>query len=192
MIEKDNDGWEEVTDPHELKIIGGVKAVDKAAEAARRNAATAANGQAPLETANNRDKANAALALIDRVEPALNRVSHLQKTNLGRTGVAGLLEYAPFVPSNQEYDAAASLLTALVRPAMRSPGEGSMSDFESKLAVQPLPDRYNTDRYNNEAINGLRTFLDTSRKLYRAQAGLPKPPPSTAARSRGWKIERVK
>ena len=192
MIGADNDGWEDVTDPAVLKAAGGVKAVEKGAEQARRAAAAAQNGQAPLETANNRDKAAAALALIDRVQPTLARVRHLQKTNLGRSGVAGLIEYAPFVPANQEYDAAASMLKALARPAMRTPGEGSMSDFESKLAVQPLPDRYNTDSYNNEAINGLQAFLDTSRRQYSAQAGLPKPPPSKAAKSRGWKIERVR
>ena len=147
-----------------------------------------AGGQ--FETSRARDQARASLALIERLQPALDRVRHLQKTTLGKTGLAGLAEYNPVSQENQEYDSAASQLLALARPATRSPGEGAMSDFESKLAVAPLPNRWKMDAYNNESIAGLQRLIDTSKQLYGSQLGLPAAPPKRPAGSSGWKITR--
>lgn len=150
-----------------------------------------AGGQ--LETASARDKARSAMILIDRLQPQIDRVRKLQKSALGRSGLAGLAEYNPFSGENQQYDSAVSGLTSLARPATRTAGEGAMSDFESKLATATLPNRWKRDEYNNEAINGLQRLVDTSRRLYSQQLGLPAAPPSNPKPSgapSGWKITK--
>lgn len=181
MIDQNNDGWEDVTDAVEMKALVGVKGVRDNAKSSPQAAGLPASpmgGGGPLETASNRDKARAALALIERVEPQLKRVRQLQRSALGGKGLAGLAEYNPFSTGNQEYDAAVAGLTSLVRPATRTPGEGAMSDFESKLAVATLPNRWKRDAYNEEALNGLQRLIDSSRQLYSRQLGLPQSPPT--------------
>lgn len=154
-------------------------------------AAAQAGGQ--LETATARDKARSAMILIDRLQPQIDRVRKLQRTALGRSGLAGLAEYNPFSGQNQEYDSAVAQLTSLARPATRTAGEGAMSDFESKLATATLPNRWKRDAYNNEAIDGLDRLVTTSRKLYSQQLGLPAAPPSKpkpGGLPSGWKITK--
>ncbi|MET3712624.1 hypothetical protein ABIC65_003342 [Sphingomonas trueperi] len=150
-----------------------------------------------LETAKSRDDARKALAVIGRVSPILDRVEQLQRSAMSGRGLAGLKEYLPFRQENQQYDAATAMLKTAVRPVTRTPGEGATSDFESKLATQIVPNRWNFDGTNEEAIRGLRTFLNTSRDQYTKQLGgtLPKPPPgrpSAAAQPAGWTITRKK
>lgn len=150
-----------------------------------------------LETAKSRDDARKALAVIGRVSPILDRVESLQRTAMKGKGLAGLKEYLPFRPENNQYDAAAAMLKTAVRPVTRTPGEGATSDFESKLATQIVPNRWNFDATNEEAIRGLRTFLNTSRDQYTKQLGgaLPKAPPrppTAPAQAGGWSITRKK
>jgi hypothetical protein len=147
----------------------------------------AADAGGQLETATARDKARSAMILIDRLQPQLDRVRKLQKSALGRSGLAGLAEYNPFSGQNQQYDSAVAQLTSLARPATRTAGEGAMSDFESKLATATLPDRWKRDQYNNEAIDGLDRLVSTSRQLYSKQLGLPSAPP---ARNNGDALRR--
>jgi hypothetical protein len=198
----DDDGWEEVTDPAELKAVGGASAVKRMQEARARapglsgSPADAVGGT--LETAPARDKARGVLLTIQRLQPAIDDVRRLQRSALGAKGLAGLAEYNPFSSSNQEYDAAVAALTALVRPATRQAGEGAMSDFESKLAVATLPSRWRRDSYNDRAMHDLQRLVDTSRDLYGRQLGLaapapralPAPPP--AARSRPGGAQALK
>jgi hypothetical protein len=151
-----------------------------------------------LETASARDKARSALVTIERLQPALDRVRKLQKATLGRSGMAAIGEFNPFDADNQEYDAAVAILRALTRPATRTTGEGSMSDFDAKMATAILPDRWQRDKYNNEAIGGLQRLVDNTKSLYAGQLGLPAPPPRlrkaptgrTGGLPPGWKITR--
>ena len=133
-----------------------------------------------LETASARDKARAGMATIARIEPALARVKQLQTRTQSASGLAGLAEYNPFSSDNQQYDAAVNDLKNLVRPATRTVGEGSMSDFESKMATAIIPDRWRRDAYNNEALSGLDRIVSSAKQAYRSQLGLPSAPPSTA------------
>lgn len=136
-----------------------------------------------LEMGVNRDKARSAVDQIDRITPQLDRVEKLYNSTLkGNTVLHALGEYLP-TPSNSAFDAAAGELQKLMRPATRTPGEGSMSDFESKLALQSLPDRWSTDAYNEESIRGLRQFLSSNRQSYAKRLGLPTPPPQSALRA---------
>jgi hypothetical protein len=140
------------------------------------------SGGGALETAKARDTARAGMTTIERLVPALARVRKLQGKTLGASGLQALGEFNPFDDDNQQYDAAVSTLTALARPATRTPGEGSMSDFESKMAKAILPDRWKRDKYNNEALDGLDNIVSTSRRSFAEQLGLPQPPPTKKGR----------
>ncbi|MBB3693011.1 hypothetical protein [Sphingomonas sp. BK580] len=154
-------------------------------------AASADSGGA-LETSKGRDDARKAIKTIELLQPQIARVRELQRKTLGATGLRALGEFNPFSEDNQQYDSAVAQLTSVARPATRTPGEGSMSDFETKLATATLPNRWKRDKYNEEALNGLQRLVDTSRTLYSRQLGLPVAPPSTPkpASSAGWKITR--
>lgn len=147
-------------------------------------AAAATESAQALETSKARDSARAAMSTIDRIAPSLARVRKLQNTTMAPSGLQGAAEFNPWSSKNQEYDAAVANLTALVRPATRTPGEGSMSDFESKMAKAILPDRWKRDSYNNEALDGLDRLVATGRETFRTQLGLPQAPPSSGSGQR--------
>lgn len=152
--------------------------------------AQASNPQ-QLELSSSRDKARAAMTLIDRVQPQLDRVKHLYAANMRGAGpLKSLREYLPS-QSNAQFDGAVGALQTLVRPATRTQGEGDMSNFESKLALQMIPNRYNFDAKNEESLQSLQTFLDTNRASYSKQLGLPTPPPRKrkAPPKGAWAIE---
>nr|WP_087573332.1 hypothetical protein [Sphingomonas sp. CDS-1] len=147
-----------------------------------------------FESPKSRDGARAALDQIDRIQPQLDRVRALYNENLKGSGpLKSVMEYLPS-QDNARFDNAVAGLRTLVRPAQRTPGEGSMSDFESKLAIQNLPDRYSFDGANDEALNNLQTFLDTNRASYSRRLGLPPAPPSVRRKpsGNGWTIRKVK
>lgn len=150
--------------------------------------------QDTMETAANRDKARAAMDLINRVQPQLDRVRSLYNSNLKGAGL--FKSVREILPSqrNAQFDRAADQLATLVRPANHTPGEGAMSDFESRLALRSVPDRWSFDGSNEEALSGLQTFLDTSRADYGKRMGLPTPPPrpKKARTNDGWSIEEVR
>lgn len=133
-----------------------------------------------LETAKDRDGARSAMDLIGRIQPQLDRVRDLYNRNLKGAGpMQSLREYLPG-QANSQFDSAAAELQKLIRPASRTPGEGSMSDFESKLALQATPNRYSFDGSNEESLAGMQRFLDTSKASYSKRLGLPTPPPAKA------------
>lgn len=154
---------------------------------------TPKTGQA-FEGSKSRDGARSALDQIDRIQPQVDRVRALYGQNL--RGAGPLKSIGEYLPSqdNARFDNAVAGLRTLVRPAQRTPGEGAMSDFESKLAIQNLPDRWSFDGANEEALDNLQTFLDTSRASYSKRLGLPTPPPSVTrkAAAKGWAIRKVK
>jgi len=188
MNTPDNDGWEDVNDPQTLKALVGAKGVQQAARAQAGASAT----PFALETASARDKARAGMTSMDRLQPVLSRVRQLFDETQSRGGVAGLREYIPLLPDNQRFDNAVSQLSALARTATRQPGEGPTSDFDAKVALAPLPNRWRTDAYNREALDGLQRLIDTSRASTSAQLGLPKAPPRKPAAhaASGWTIKR--
>lgn len=145
-----------------------------------------------FETSKSRDGARAALDQIERIQPQLDRVRSLYDRNLRGAGpLKSAMEYLPS-QENSRFDNAVAGLRTLVRPAQRTPGEGAMSDFESKLAIQNLPDRKSFDGANEEAMNNLQTFLDTNRSALSRRLGLPTPPPSVRKAASGWKVTREK
>ncbi|MGK6323469.1 hypothetical protein ACMGDM_10295 [Sphingomonas sp. DT-51] len=197
MNASDNDGWEDVTDVRAIKAIAGTKGVAAAAKAqpvvkGADEAAKSVGGL--LETPTRRDMARGSLLLINRLQPALDEVRRLQKKTLGATGITAVGEYNPFSSANQEYDAAVAGLTALARPATRTTGEGSMSDFESRLAVAALPNRWKRDAANIKNLDGLQALIDTHRDFYSRQLGLgpaqPRQLPQAPPSARGKPTQR--
>lgn len=140
-----------------------------------------------LETAKARDDARKSMDLLLKVEPQLKRVRELYgKTLKGAGPLKSIREYLPG-QDNAAFDNAVATLTTLSRPTMRTPGEGSMSDFESKMAVAPMPGRYKFDGANEESLTGLQRLIDESRPIYAKRLGLPTPPPRGTS-SDGWSI----
>lgn len=150
----------------------------------------AAASSQTYETEKSRDGARSALDQIERIQPQLDRVRALYNSNLRGSGpLKSAMEYLPS-QDNSRFDNAVAGLRTLVRPAQRTPGEGAMSDFESKLAIQNLPDRKSFDGANEEALGNLQTFLDTNRAAISRRLGLPIPPPSVRKANNGWKVTR--
>ncbi len=150
------------------------------------------NPQDTFETAKSRDDARKAMDLINRIQPSLDRVKSLYGQNLKGSGpLQSIREYIPS-QKNAQFDAAVSMLRTLVRPATRTTGEGAMSDFESKLALQGVPDRWSFDGSNEESIRNLQTFLESSRSEYGKRIGLPSAPPRRPqSKTQGWSIEEA-
>lgn len=187
-----NDGWETVTDPGEMHAYAAATLPAAPGRKKTSTVSTAPANPDMLETSKDRDTARSAMDLIGRIEPQLNRVRDLYNRNLKGAGpVTSLMEYLPS-QANSQFDTAAAELQKLVRPATRTPGEGSMSDFESKLAMNATPNRYNFDASNEEAINGLQRFLDSNKAAYAKRLGLPAPPPEArkVSQPREFTIDR--
>lgn len=142
-----------------------------------------------LETKSKRDEARKAMDLIGRVQPQLDRVRTLYDQNLKGSGpLQSLKEYLPS-QRNSQFDNAVAMLRTLVRPATRTPGEGSMSDFESKLALQALPDRWSFDGSNEESLTGLQTFLESAKADYSKRLGLPQAPPKRSSAPKAIRLD---
>lgn len=62
-------------------------------------------------------------------------------------------------PESSQYDKATTLLTSLIRNVTRTPNEGAMSDYESKLAAATPPQRSDTPAARRQAIDDLRALL---------------------------------
>jgi hypothetical protein len=60
----------------------------------------------------------------------------------------------------KRYDAAVSLLQQFVRKLTRTPGEGSMSDWEGKLAMLANPSRNDYESVTQDKIDQLSTLVD--------------------------------
>ena len=145
-----------------------------------------------MELPKSRDNARKELDMLNRLAPQIDRAWDVYEKQLKGAGtIKSLREYLPS-QGNAEVDRAFGQLRTLVRPATRTPGEGSTSDFESKLALQSTPDRYSFDASNEEAFKGLRRFVDVGRANATKRLGLPTPPPGVGrkAPAREYTIDR--
>lgn len=116
-------------------------------------------------------------ATLDRVDALGNA---MQKDGSYARGYVGGLAPGQLVGGKAaEFDKSAALLAAQIRTLIRTAGEGSMSDFESRLALLPLPSRQDSDEGRAEAIRGLRTLLKEvegrSKRLLAPPTASPRP-----------------
>jgi hypothetical protein len=74
------------------------------------------------------------------------------------------------IPSEdgKRYDAAVSLLQQFVRKLTRTPGEGSMSDWEGKLAMLANPSRNDYESVTQDKIDQLGSLVDQITQGYTA------------------------
>ena len=75
-----------------------------------------------------------------------------------------------FLPTveGKRFDAAVALLKGMARKLTRTPGEGAMSDYESKLAELANPSRGEYEQVTADQIQQLRALVETTRQGYEA------------------------
>lgn len=83
-------------------------------------------------------------------------------------------------PESARYDKAIASLTAQIRQLTRTPGEGAMSDYESRLAAAIPPARSDNSAAREEAMAGIRDLIATTRAGYEELVG--EEPAQTPAR----------
>lgn len=168
MIDNDNDGWEDVSDPREVKALLGVKGVrDMAKPAAAGLPKAPMSGTAPLDlsTPTTPPKGQSAQAAYTKVGAARAMLQQLAKVHgmydktMGKGGLAGMREFNPFDRDNQQFDGAVAAIPLLARQAFRVAGSGSDSDRELKLITDALPNRWSFDASNKERFNSLDSVL---------------------------------
>jgi hypothetical protein len=104
---------------------------------------------------------------LQALEQQLNRV---EQTFGGLRGTysAGLGGNLLPTEEGRRFDAAVSLLKGQVRKLTRTPGEGAMSDYESKLAELANPSRGEYENVTADQIEQLRALVQTTRQGYEA------------------------
>ncbi len=110
---------------------------------------------------------------VNRVEKAMQAVE-----SAGWTGWVGGMVPGRFDAESNTFDKAVRQLAPLIRQLTRVPGEGAMSDYESKLAEMTLPSRTDTPEGRREALNGIRALINEMRAGY--QEVLGGAPPSSS------------
>jgi hypothetical protein len=221
MIDNDNDGWEDVADPREVKALLGVKGVRDMAKTSGLPKAPpggARSGPLDLDTPVKPPTGAAAQAAYTKVGAAramlqqLNKVRGMYDKNFAAGGMAGAKEFNPFSTTNQEFDGAVSAIPLLARQAFRVSGSGSDSDRELKLITDALPNRWSFDASNKERFKTLDSVLRgfvtnygglagyspeqikglAAQNTYGQRRQLPKAPPRAPVSSDGWTITRKK
>lgn len=212
-MQNNQDGWETVSDPREVKKVLGVKGVQGLQKQAQQQGAPQGETDQPVRP----PQGQAAQGAYTKVAAArtmlqqLNHVRSLYDKNMSATGLAGLNEFNPVRRENQEFDGAVSAIPLLARQAFRVQGSGADSDRELKLITDALPSRWSFDSTNQERFKTLdrvlRNFISTygplagydegqvkrfvGQNVY-GQRALPKAPPrrQPAAQPKGWTITR--
>lgn len=127
---------------------------------------------------------------INAIQSQLGRVEAAMR-DLEAKGWAGPV--AGFVPGafdaeSDRFDKAVAALAPLIRQLTRVPGEGAMSDYESRLAELTLPSRRSTKAGREETIASMRDLLRITREGYRellGEPGRPSPARQAAPRASG-------
>jgi hypothetical protein len=125
------------------------------------------------------------LRALDAIDNQLNRVENALKSAKYRGPVAGRIP-GGISGKDSAADAAIRQLAPLIRQLTRVPGEGAMSDYESRLAEAGQPSRAQTDEGLAETLAGYRDLINTTRAGYRDLAG----PAAPVARRDGFKVVR--
>lgn len=127
------------------------------------------------------------LKSLGAIEGQLNRVLSAEKSLqsggfsgpvMGRIPGSGSLD-----SESAAYDKAVAQLAPLIRQLTRTPGEGSMSDYESRLASLALPARSDNPAARAEAYAGLRELIANIKAGYQELLGGQAAPAQPAPRS---------
>lgn len=143
-------------------------------------------------TATQRGNINTKLQGLRQIEGQLSRMGeaedNLQKEGWGGP-VWGNLPGTGWDAESSVYDKAQSSLTAMIRTLTRTPGEGAMSDYESRLAAAIPPSRSDTREARAEATAGIKDLIRNlkggySELLGTTQSGQNKAPSGGSKRLR--------
>lgn len=121
---------------------------------------------------------------IGRVEAAMKDLD-----TKGWTGSLGGLVPGALDAESDRFDKAVAGLAPLIRQLTRVPGEGAMSDYESRLAGAGLPTRRDTAAGRKELLDGIKDLLRNTETGYRELVGGGQRTPTTPA-SGGWGAAR--
>lgn len=110
---------------------------------------------------------------INAIESQLGRVEAAMRDldKKGWTGTLGGLVPGSFDAESDRFDKAVGALSPLIRQLTRVPGEGAMSDYESRLAELTLPSRRSTKEGRQEVIASMKDLLRITRAGYRELLG---------------------
>lgn len=111
--------------------------------------------------------AKAKLVDLKAMEDQLGKVEAAFKPLKGSFSAGPGGGYLPTVEGKQ-FDAAVALLKGMARKLTRTPGEGAMSDYESKLAELANPSRSEYEDVTADQIQQLRALVKTTREGYEA------------------------
>lgn len=105
---------------------------------------------------------------LDRVEQAYSeaRAKGYVGPGWGNVPFSGA-----FNDESAKLDKAIAQVQPLIRSLTRTPGEGSMSDYESKLAASTLPTRQDNEAGFKEALTGLRELIGITKSGYSEMMG---------------------
>lgn len=131
-------------------------------------------GMSKTQTAVAREKLN----MLQRLKGQIARVEEAEK-GLRDDGWGGPLwgnvpGSGAMDDESARYDKAVASLTALIRQLTRTPGEGAMSDYESKLAAAIPPARSDNRAAREEAMAGIRDLVGTAESGYAELLGTSK------------------
>lgn len=178
-------------------------------EIARNRATAAGNATGGVEmTKQQRGNINMKLRTLPNVERQLAEVERLGSTlNDMNSGLVGGRVPGSLNASANAYDKAVANLRTQIRQLTRTPGEGSISDWEGQLNELTLPGRTDTPEGRAQAIKDMRALVQGIRSGYQEMIGTPAPAPSGGGRrlpaprnrggngggsSGGWKVIGVK
>lgn len=125
------------------------------------------------------------LTALDAIDNQLNRVEKALAKAKYRGPVAGRIP-GGISGADSAADAAIRQLAPLMRQLTRVPGEGAMSDYESRLAEAGQPSRAQTDEGLQETLAGYRDLIKATRAGYADIAGSAAPAPTRS----GFKVVR--
>jgi hypothetical protein len=106
----------------------------------------------------------------DAVERQLNVIEQLYKKNFKGIGPSSLLEYLP-TQARTQFDAAANGMRPLLKPLIRSPGEGTFTDADQALLDEQIPQGSMQDANNEQRIANIREMIANARRLSAAMGG---------------------
>lgn len=125
----------------------------------------------PAVKAKAADKLRAANAIrqqLGKVQKAFDGIKEtLAAGGMGQTWLGALTN----PEAGQKFDAAVAALAPFIRQMTRTPGEGSMSDYESRLAAAINPDRTNFEGVTQQQIDDLYDLVETIELGYREISG---------------------
>lgn len=126
--------------------------------------------------------------MLPVVRQQLQRVKDLaaemeQQGTLARGSVGGLVPGAVAGGTSERFDKAVGALRKSILSLTRTPGVGSMSDYETRLDEMQLPGRWGSDAGRAEAIAGIDTLISGLEQGYREM--LPQQPSTSPTRGGG-------